>query len=135
MRVSEWKLLLRCVGGFRGFCFSRIALGVLPAESLHAAGCVHKLLFAGKEGVAGSADFYADVALMGGAGDECVAASAMHADLTVMWMNGCFHVGSQSSIQTFDFTGVRKDSARQVSGARCQVSGKSLTTHFGFPET
>jgi hypothetical protein len=94
MRVPARKLLLRQVGGFRGFCFSRIALGVLPAEALHATGGVHEFLFPGKEGVASGADFYADVALMGGAGDECVSASAMYPYLTVLWMNGCFHVSS-----------------------------------------
>jgi hypothetical protein len=89
MNPCSRKNLLRFFGGFR---FSRIAFSVLPAEALHAASGVHKLLLAGKEGMAGSADFHADVALVGRPGDECVAASAMHADFIVMRMNSCFHV-------------------------------------------
>ena len=116
MRVSARDLLL--LGG--GFGFSRVALGVLAAETLDAAGGVHELLLAGKEGMAGSADFYADVALVGGASNKCVTAGAMHADFAVAGMDGCFHVSSETSIQTLDSTGVRKDSARQVSGLRSQ---------------
>ena len=88
MRVSAQKLLLRRFG------FGSIALGVLAAEALYAAGGVHELLLAGKERVAGGADFHADVALVGGASSKCVTAGAVHADLTVAGMNGCFHVGS-----------------------------------------
>ncbi len=105
------KDLLRLFSGFR---FSGIAFGIFAAEALHAAGGVHKLLLAGKEGMAGSADFYADVALMGGTCNKCVSASAMDADFTVVRMNSCFHVSSETSIQKLDSTGVRKDSARQV---------------------
>jgi len=92
MRVSAQKLLLRRFG------FGSIALGVLAAEALYAAGGVHELLLAGKEGMAGGADFYADVALVGGAGGKCVSAGAMHADLAVAGMNGCLHVSSKTSI-------------------------------------
>ena len=98
MRGSTGKLLLRGFD-FRsldsgGFGFGGVAFGVLAAEALDAAGGVHELLLAGKEGMAGGADFHADVALVGGACDKSVAARAMHADLTVVGMNGCFHVGS-----------------------------------------
>jgi len=89
MRVAARNLLF---GG--GFGFSGVALRVLSAETLDAAGGVHELLLAGKEGMAGGADFYADVALVGGAGDECVPTGAMHADLVVAGMDGCFHVNS-----------------------------------------
>src|SRR5208282_2240059 len=82
---------------FCGFRFSRVALGILAAEALHPASGIHKLLLAGKEWMAGSADFHADVALVGGTGDECIPAGAMHADFTVMRMNGCFHVSFQTS--------------------------------------
>ena len=108
MRVSERDLLL--LGGCFGF--SCVALGVFAAETLDAAGGVHELLLAGKEGMAGGADFHADVAFVGGAGDKCVTAGAMHADFAVAGMDGCFHVSSETSIQTLDSTGVRKDSAR-----------------------
>jgi hypothetical protein len=94
MCVSARKLLLRRVSCLRGFGLSGIALGILAAEALHATGGVHEFLFPGKERVASGADFYADVALMGGAGDECVPASAMYPYLAVLWMNGCFHVSS-----------------------------------------
>ncbi len=90
MRVPAQNLLrLLCRFGFGG-----VAFGVLAAKALNAPGRVHQLLLAGKEGMAGSADFYADVALVSGAGDKCVPASAMHADLTVVRMDGCFHVSS-----------------------------------------
>ena len=109
MRVSAQNLLrLLCY-----LRFARIALGVLAAETLDTTGGVHELLLAGKEGMAGGADFYADVALVGGAGGEGVTAGAMHADLAVAGMDGCFHVSSETSIQPLDSTGVRKDSARQ----------------------
>src|ERR1039458_8341792 len=124
MRVSARNLLF---GG--GFGFSRVALGVLAAETLDAAGGVHELLLAGKEGMAGGADFYADVALVGGAGDECVTAGAMHADFAVAGMDGCFHVSSETSIQTLDSTGVRKDSATQVLGFSSQPSAFGSILH------
>src|SRR5450759_6472 len=89
MRVSARDSLL---GGCFGF--SCVALGVLAAETLDAAGGVHKLLLAGKEGMAGGADFHADVALVGGAGGKCVTAGAMHADLAVAGMDRCLHVNS-----------------------------------------
>jgi len=110
MRVSARNLLL--LGGC--FDFSCVALGVLATEALDTAGGVHELLLAGKEGVAGGADFHADVAFVGGAGDKCVTAGAVHADFAVAGMDGCFHVSSETSIQTLDSTGVRKDSARKV---------------------
>jgi len=112
MRVSAQDLLLR------RFRFGGVALGVLAAEALDAAGRVHELLLAGKEGMTGGADFYADVALMSGTGDECVAAGAMDANFAVVGMDGCFHVSSETSIQTLDSIGIRKDSATQVSGVR-----------------
>src|SRR5450759_5653473 len=117
MRVSAPDSLL---GG--GFGFARVAFGILAAEALHAAGRVHELLLAGKEGVAGGADFYTDVALVGGAGDKCVAAGAMHPDLAVAGMDSCFHVSSETSTQTLNSTGVRKDSATQLSAFSYQLS-------------
>ena len=90
MGVFARNLLL--LGG--GFGFSRVAFSVLAAETLDAAGGVHELLLAGKEGVAGGADFHSDVAFVGGAGDKCVTAGAVHADFAVAGMDGCFHVSS-----------------------------------------
>jgi hypothetical protein len=63
---------------------------------------------------------------VGGACDKRVPAGAMHADFAVVGVDSCFHVSPESSTQTLDFTGVRKDSARQVAGLRSQVSGKTV---------
>ena len=81
-------LLLR---GCLGFC--GVALCVFASEALYAASRVHKLLLSGKEGMAGGADFNADVALVSGTGNKRISAGAMHADLTVAWMDSCFHDG------------------------------------------
>ena len=112
MRASAQKLLLGRLGGLGGLGFAGIALGVFAAEALDAAGGIHELLLAGKERMAGGANFYADVALMGGTGYKGIAASAMHADFTIVRMSRCFHIRSLILNQTFDSTGVRKDSAR-----------------------
>src|SRR6266403_2030784 len=88
-RVSAGNLLL---GGCFGF--SRVALGVLAPEALDAAGRVHELLLAGKERMASGADFHADVALVGGAGNKRVTAGAMDPNFVVAGMNSCFHVSS-----------------------------------------
>ena len=112
MRASAQKLFLGRFGGFRGFSFAGIALGVFAAEAFDATGRIHELLFAGKERMAGGADFYGDVTLVGGTGYKGIAASAMHADFTIVRMSRCFHVGPLILNQTFDSTGVRKDSAR-----------------------
>jgi hypothetical protein len=88
--VSVRNLLLRGLG-FGGFGFAGVALGVFAAEAFYAAGGIHELLLAGKERMAGGADFYAYIALVSGAGDEGVAAGAMDADFTIVGMNGCFH--------------------------------------------
>ena len=93
MRVSAVDLLLRCFG-FGGVGLGGVALSVLAAEALDSTCRVHKLLLAGKEGMAGSADFDGDIALVNRAGDKCVAAGAMHADFGVVGMDGCFHVSS-----------------------------------------
>src|SRR5271165_2433268 len=87
------KLLLRRFR-FARFGFGGIALGVLAAEALDTPGGVHQLLLAGKERMAGGADFYGDIALVGRAGYKCVAAGAMHAHFGVIGMDSIFHVSS-----------------------------------------
>src|SRR5579872_823367 len=85
--------------GGSGFCKSSnrtlglgcFFLGVLPAETLHAAGGVHELLLAGEERMAIGADFYVDVTLVSRARSKVVAARAHDADFVVSGMNGCFH--------------------------------------------
>ena len=76
--------LLLLLGGGAG-------LGVFAAESLHAAGGIHQLLLAGKEGMAGGANFKVDGTLVGGTSGERVPASAVHSHFVVGGMNGCFH--------------------------------------------
>ena len=93
------------------FRLSGVALGVLAPEALDATRGVHKLLLAGKKGMASGADFHGNIALVSRAGDKCIAAGAMHANFSVIRMDGCFHVDSYTSIQPLDSTGVRKDSA------------------------
>src|SRR5208337_811486 len=80
------RLCLRGLGLGR-FGFGGIALGVLPAEALDAAGRVHELLLTGKEWMAGGTNFYADVALMGGTGNKCVAAGTMHPNFVIVGMD------------------------------------------------
>lgn len=96
MCVSPRHLSLGSRLGLLGGCFglSGIALRVLAAEALDAAGRVHELLLAGKERMASGTNFYADVALVSGAGDKCVTAGAMDPNFVVAGMNGCFHVSS-----------------------------------------
>ena len=67
--------------------------GDLAAEALDAACGVDQLLLAGKERVAGSADFDDDVALVGGAGLELVAAGALDVDVVVLGVNSFFWHG------------------------------------------
>src|SRR3989442_10810901 len=91
-RRSEANLFL---GSFR--------LGILPAESLHATGGIHKLLFAGKEWMAIRADFYVDVALVSRASGKAVAACAHNAHFVISGMDGCFHGYCRTSMRMFRF--------------------------------
>jgi hypothetical protein len=66
---------------------SRLRFRVLAAEALNAACRIDQLLLAGEERVAGGADFYVDVALVGRASREIVAARAYNPDFVIVWMN------------------------------------------------
>src|SRR5438128_9106345 len=99
-RRSEANLLF---GGFR--------LGVFSAESLHAAGGIHKLLFAGKEWMAIRADFYVDVALVRRASGKAVAAGAHDADFVISGMNSWFHVCFGPQCESLDSKRRAQDSA------------------------
>jgi hypothetical protein len=81
------KALLLC-----GVGLGCVALGVLAAEALHATGRVEQFLLAGEERVATGADFYVQIAFVGGPGYKIVAARANHADFAICGMDGCFHV-------------------------------------------
>jgi hypothetical protein len=61
----------------------RFGLGVLAAEALDAARCIHKLLLTREEWMAVGADFHVDVALVGRPGGEAVAAGAKDADFFI----------------------------------------------------
>lgn len=76
-----------------GFRFSSVAFSVFAAETLDAAGGVHKFLLAGEKWMARGTDFHADVALMGRAGNKGVPAGAMDANFVIVRMNSCFHSG------------------------------------------
>jgi len=86
IRENPWPQLL-----LRRFGFCRLGLRVLPAEALDAASGIHKLLLAGEERMAGRADFYVDIALMGRTGRKAAAAGAHNAHFVVIGMNCCLH--------------------------------------------
>ena len=68
------------------------SFGVLAAEALDTAGCIHQLLFAREEWVAIGTDFYVDVALVSRTGRKRVTACAMHAYFVVIRVDTCLHV-------------------------------------------
>ena len=90
-RVSVRALLgsLRSELGLLG-----VGRGELAAEAVDTAGCVHELLLAGEEGVAGGADFDDDRALVGGTCVELITAGALDVRFIVLGVNsGLRHVG------------------------------------------
>jgi hypothetical protein len=81
------------VGGDLGLL--GVGRGKLAAEAVDTAGRVHQLLLAGKERVAGSADFDDDVALVCRTRVELVTAGALHVRRFVLGMNSSLrHVGT-----------------------------------------
>ena len=100
---------------------SAVFLGILAAEALYAAGRVHQLLFAGKEGMARGADFNADVAAMGGAGDKGIAAGTMDAHFVISGMNSWLHMIFRPQYESLDSTGRPRDSAN---AAASRASGR-----------
>src|SRR5580704_5925884 len=83
---SGFGLRLLCGGlGFAG-----VRLGELAAEALDATCGVDQLLLAGKERVAGGADFEDDVALVRGAGLKVSSAGALDGDVFVLRVNSFF---------------------------------------------
>ncbi len=64
---------------------------VLLFEAVDASGGVHQLLLAGEEGVAGRADFHADIALVRGPGFEAVPAGAGDVHFVICGMNTGLH--------------------------------------------
>jgi len=85
-------LARRLLRGFGLLAFVR--LRELAAEALDAACRVDQLLLAGEERVARGADFDDDVALVGGARLERVAAGALHVDVAVTGVDSLFWHGN-----------------------------------------
>jgi hypothetical protein len=67
-------------------------LAIALVEAIDASCGVDELLFSGKERVAGGADFDVQIALLGRARLESLAASARYCDIDVFWMNSWFHL-------------------------------------------
>jgi hypothetical protein len=84
-------LLIREIRGKELLLGFFLLLRVLPAEALYATRRVYEFLLASVERMAIRADFHMDIALMGGAGEEAVAARTHDAHFVVSGMNGCFH--------------------------------------------
>src|SRR6476661_6285060 len=79
--------LMLCGGGAFGGWFLAIAL----VEAIDASRSVDQLLFAGEEGVASRTNFDVQVALLGRARCERLAASAGYIYIDVFWVNSWFH--------------------------------------------
>src|SRR5215831_6025050 len=105
VRVNPYK------SAAKDLLLNRLGLGVLPAESLHAAGRVDQLLLAGKEWVAVRADFYVNVALVSGAGGKAVAARAHDAHFIIRGMDAGFHLMIGPQCELLDSKGGTRDSA------------------------
>jgi len=67
------------------------AAGIALTEFVHPSCGIHDFLLAGKERVAGGANFYMQLLTQGGAGSEFVAATTDHFDFGVFRMNIRFH--------------------------------------------
>ena len=67
-------------------------LAVTLVETIHASGGIDQLLFAGEERVASRANFDVQVALLGRARLERLAASAGNIYFDVFWVNSWFHL-------------------------------------------
>jgi hypothetical protein len=76
--------------GSRGF--GRWFLAIALVEAIDASRGVDQLLFAGEERVAGRANFDVQVALLGRARLERLAASAGNSYIDVFWVNSWFHL-------------------------------------------
>jgi len=67
-------------------------LAIALVEAIDASGGIDQLLFTGEERVASRANFDVQVALLGRAGRECLAASAGNSYIDVFWVNSWFHL-------------------------------------------
>ena len=76
---------------WRGRAFGSGFLAVTLVKAIDASGGIDQLLFTRKEGVASRTDFDVQVALLGGARFECLAARAADGYFNVFGMNSWFH--------------------------------------------
>ncbi len=90
--AGSWNLWWLMLWGGRGFGGWLLAIALV--ESIYASGGVDQLLFAGEERVSSRANFDVQVALLGRAGLECIAASAGNSYIDVFWVNSWFHLVS-----------------------------------------
>ena len=75
-----------------GSCvFGRWFLAVALVKAIDASRCINQFLFTGKKRVAGGANFYVQVALLGGTRLKYLAARAANGYLVILGMNSCFH--------------------------------------------
>ena len=81
--------------GGRGFGGWFLAIALV--EAIDASRGIDQLLFTGEERVASRANFDVQVALLGRAGLECLAASAGNSYIDVFWVNSWFHLVTFSS--------------------------------------
>ena len=75
-----------------GVRLGRWFLAIALVEAIDASRGINQLLFAGEERVASRANFDVQVALLGRAGLECLAASAGNSYIDVFWVNSWFHL-------------------------------------------
>ena len=84
-------------------CGSRVLggwfLAIALVETIYASGGIDQLLFTGEERVASRANFDVQVALLGRAGLECLAASAGNSYIDVFWVNSWFHLILRHSLK------------------------------------
>ena len=83
---SVEKLLRRCCRFGSGF------LSIALVEAIDASGGIDQLLFAGEERMAGRANFDVQIAFLGRARFEGLAASAANGNFDVFWVNSWFHL-------------------------------------------
>jgi hypothetical protein len=74
---------------------------------------------------------------MGGPGNKCITARAMHAHFVISGMDGCFHSRFRPQHESLDSTGMPQDSAtvqpsRRTSGVRPQPRARPRPSPLGF---
>ena len=73
-------------------------LSIALVEAIDASRSIDQLLFAGEERVASRTNFDVQIAFLGRASLECLAASAANVDFDVFWVNSWFHLSLRHSL-------------------------------------